>query len=238
MAKRPVFTCIEKSPFVRRDMVEFEYFGGFSQAQKRRCIDSLQGAYGMIYPDVRLLEISSKSELELGVQLSAFNLTLPNSHKGMEHVTVECAFQASKVFQNGGPFIDLMFGTSREAKKNERIRNSGALIGFTCLGTEFPTEPKTLFYNWLYIKALSLHPEYFEGVEQFGGFTDIEFNPQKSINCQAEAAAIFVGLKKKNLVEEALSSISSFEHLVYGIESKEKDMKNEFEQCFLEDFFS
>lgn len=35
--------------------------------------------------------------------------------------SVECAFQSSKVFENGGAYTDLLYKTSREAK-DERLK--------------------------------------------------------------------------------------------------------------------
>lgn len=64
----------------------------------------------------KILEISSKSLTSLGVELSAFNLKIITK-KLQKSFSVECAFQASKVFENGGPFIDLLDKTSIEAKK-------------------------------------------------------------------------------------------------------------------------
>ena len=44
----------------------------------------------------------------------------------------------------------------------------------------------------------------------FDIFTDIEFNPQKSFNCQARSVAIAVTLLKNNLLEKILSDKSIF----------------------------
>ena len=44
----------------------------------------------------------------------------------------------------------------------------------------------------------------------FDGFTDIEFNPKKSINCQAYSAALYVSLRKTNKLEKALQSPNAF----------------------------
>lgn len=46
-------------------------------------------------------------------------------------------------------------------------------------------------------------------------FTDIEFNPNKSKNCQAEACSIYVYLYKSNLLDFALSSKENFLQVVY-----------------------
>jgi hypothetical protein len=37
---------------------------------------------------------------------------------------------------------------------------------------------------------------------KYDSFTDIEFNPNKSINCQARAASMFVGISKAGLMDQ------------------------------------
>ena len=68
--------------------------------------------------------------------------------------TWECAYQGSKVFENGGPYHELYLVSSQEAKTDDRLRNSGALVAFNFCGESFPIEPKTAFYDWLYMTAL------------------------------------------------------------------------------------
>ena len=41
-----------------------------------------------------------------------------------------------------------------------------------------------------------------EEIQNYNAFTDIEFNPEKSINCQARAAAIYVGIAKAGLLDK------------------------------------
>lgn len=57
---------------------EFEFFPGFSDVQKQRSIRSLHESFQRNHANNRILEISSKSEEELGVRLSAFNLMIKN----------------------------------------------------------------------------------------------------------------------------------------------------------------
>ena len=71
---------------------------------------------------------------------------------------------------------------------------------------EWPLIPRTRFYDWLYITALSQNKELSEAVINYNAFTDIEFNPRKSINCQARSAAIYVSLYRAGKLEEYLSS--------------------------------
>lgn len=213
MAIRPVFTASASKPFVTKTEIEFSYFSGFSITQKQKSINSLHANFLTFNPGHKVLEISTKSTSPLGVSLSAFNLNIKTN---LRSFSVENAFQSSKVFENGGPYIDLLDKPSREAKKDERLHSSGKLIAFKYFNHEFPLEPKDFFYNWLYINALHLNQELASEIENYDSFTDIEFNPQKSINCQAKAAAIFVGLKKQNLLPEAIESHKSFLRIVYG----------------------
>lgn len=116
MATRPVFISVLSNPnYVDIDDIEFEWFPGFSVKQKQRSIASLHESFKHKYSSLNILEISSKSENELGVALSAFNLTIET--KNNKSFSVETAFQSSKVFEHGGPYIDLFGRTSREAKR-------------------------------------------------------------------------------------------------------------------------
>ncbi len=122
--------------------------------------------------------------------------------------SVESAFQSSKVFENGGPFKDLLAKTSKEAKKDVRLKESGKLIAFEFSGKRWKLEPKTLFYDWLYINALSteMNRTIADEITNYNAFTDIEFNPQKSINCQARSAALYVSLYKADILRLCLEN--------------------------------
>ena len=203
MAKRPIFTPNSSGfPYVDTIDIEFKWHPGFAKPQLQKSIASLHDAAEKqgITP---VLEISSKSMLQLGVSLSAFKLPL-KTPKGRK-MTVECAYQGSKVFENGGPYHELYLVSSRDAKTDERLRNSGDLIAFNFCGEDFPTEPKTAFYDWLYITALGQQKmDMMKELAAFQGFSDIVFNPNRSINCQARAAALFVSLSKNGLIDEQI----------------------------------
>ncbi|WP_064202779.1 DarT1-associated NADAR antitoxin family protein [Brevibacillus brevis] len=209
MAIRPVFISAQNNPnYFEIVDIEFEWFPGFSIKQKQRSIASLHENFQEKYPALNILEISSKSENELGVALSAFNLTI--NTKNNKSFSVETAFQSSKVFEHGGPYIDLYERNSREAKKDPRLKSSGKLIRFQYFSRTWPLEPKTLFYDWLYINALSLNKELSESILKYNAFSDIEFNPDKSINCQARSAALYISLNEKNLLNHVLESTDNY----------------------------
>ena len=166
-------------------MYSFEWFPGFAVSQKQKSVESLHRAVLQENADARPLEVSTKSRVPAGVRLSAFNLKL-------DHHTLENIFQSAKVFEHGGPYSDLLDVPPKEAKRDERLRNSGDLKAFRYQGEEFPLIPQTVFYDYIYIRAVkeSLTAEEIDAILQYNYFTDIEFNPAKSINTQARTAAL------------------------------------------------
>ena len=208
MAKRKTFVVSLNDIFEEKE-IDFVFYSGFSITQKQKSIESLHNAIKELYYDAEILEISSKSPIELGRKLSAFNLKL-------DGIALENIFQSSKVFEYGGPYEDLLSKTPIEAKKDSRIKDSGRIIGFKYQGINHPTIPKTLFYDWIYCQALYSDKELMSLIINYDFFTDIEFNHEKSLNCQARSAAIFVSLYQKGLLEECLADIVKFEECVYN----------------------
>ena len=183
MAKRPVFFIRHKK--VVQDLFSFEWFPGFSMSQKQKSIESLHHAILKADADARPLEISTKSKDAIGISLSAFNLRL-------NKYTLENVFQSAKVFVNGGPYPDLLNVPPKAAKRDERLHNSGNLKAFRYQNEDFPLIPKTVFYDFIYIAAVknSFTADEIKEISSYNYFTDIEFNPTKSINTQARAAAM------------------------------------------------
>ena len=203
MAYRPVFTADENKG-VQVVSTEFDYFNGFAKIQRQRSVKSLHAAFLRKHPEKRILEISSFSEEPLGIALSAFNLKI-TLDRG-EKVPVENAYQAGKVFALGGPYEDLLFVTPAQSKKDERLKNSGRITGFMFQGKEIPTYPSRLFYTWLYLKALTENETLAQELMQYDAFTDIVYNPDKSVSCQAFAAAMYVFLEKKGEAVKAANN--------------------------------
>ncbi len=198
MAIRPAFLPVvgnENNKLTNRRDIEFQWYPGFSQSQKQKSIKALHTELIKKLKVQRPLEISSKSPLKIGIELSAFNLLFDPKNG----ITVECAYQASKVFKKGGPYKDILNKSSINAKKDQRLKTSGDLLKFQYGEIEWNLEPKTLFYDWLYLTALSKNPKLCDELIKYDAFTDIEFNPSKSINCQANSAAMFITLKNRNL---------------------------------------
>ena len=210
MASRPVFIpAPDGQALVSTQIVDFQWFAGLSVSQKQKSITSLHQAAHALPGIGKVLEVSTKSPERLGAALSAFNLAFDCSMLG-HPLSVECAFQGSKVFEQGGPFTDIYAVTSSEAKRDERLRLSGRLTGFDFANVQWPLEPQTAFYDWLYISALKYRRDLADQLSEYSAFTDIEFSPQKSINCQAYSVALFVSLQKRNCLEQATASRAAF----------------------------
>ena len=204
MAVRPVFV-VSDDPLVRTVDTEFVYHNGLSRAQRMRSAKSLHEAFLRSHPQTRILEVSRFSEGEIGTQLSAFHLRI--TLEGGQQVPVEVAYQAGKVFEEGGPYTDLLTAAPKEAKADPRLRESGRFVGYELEGRPFPSRPVRLFYTWLYMQALRENEELSGLLCGYDAFTDIAFNPKKSLNCQAFACAAYVSLTRSGRLERALGEI-------------------------------
>lgn len=183
MVKRPAFFIHQGK--VVSEMYSFDWFPGFAVSQKQKSIESLHNAILKTDVDGKPLEISTKGKEVIGIKLSAFNLKLNN-------YALENIFQSAKVFENGGPYPDLLDVLPKEAKHDKRLHNSGNLRAFHYQNEYFPLIPKTVFYDFIYIAAVkqSFASDEINAISNYNYFTDIEFNPSKSINTQARAATM------------------------------------------------
>jgi len=208
VAERPIFAPHAQGlELVDEIDLEIKWHAGFAPSQKQKNIEALhEAAANAGYRPV--LEVSTKSADKVGRHLSAFHLRVSNK-KGDE-IPLESAFQGSKVFESGGPYVDLHRAAPVEAKRDLRLRESGKLTGFAFDDLVFPLEPKTAFYDWLFISAIYPHREWLQRLAAYAAFSDIEFNPARSINCQARSCALFFALRKRDLLQDALLTPKSF----------------------------
>lgn len=212
MAYRPIYLPKESFPFVSEHLVEFNWHAGFAVSQKQKSIEGLHSAAVDSLLCSNPLEVSSKSEKLIGVKLSAFNLKAQMNNG--QKISVENIFQSSKVFKSGGPYIDLRFVSPKDAKRDSRLKTSGELIGFMGKDLIWPLEPKTLFYDWIYLNSLHQNTDLVEEVQLYDAFTDIEFNPNKSFNCQARSVALYVALAKCNLLDQIMGDPSAYREVL------------------------
>ncbi|MEC4726802.1 hypothetical protein HWQ46_14705 [Shewanella sp. D64] len=221
MASRPVFRPSDDYPYVTEDLIEFKWHSGFAATQKQKSVEELHTRIIETNLAVNPLEVSSKSSLGIGVSLSAFNLMVKLANG--KDVAVENIFQAAKIFQSGGPYKDLLQVSPLDAKRDIRLKESGSLIGFQGKEGIWPLEPKTLFYDWIYLNALNRNPSLTDAIKKFDSFTDIEFNPSKSFNCQARSLALYVSLSKAGKIESLLNNSKKYQDLfLSGLDNKDK----------------
>lgn len=202
MANRAFFTPKSSPPFYEEKLVSFEFFSGFALSQQQKSIRSMHRSIKDLWGLNKVLEISTRSENAIGVSLSAFNLML--NYEGRMS-SVESVYQASKQFSYGGPFLDIAWKSSIDAKKDERLKVSGPLIHFEFQGTIWPLVGSPNFYDFLYISAL-YQSKYVSELSEYEAFSDIAYSTQvgklkkgKSWNCQARSVAIFKSLSSLHI---------------------------------------
>ena len=212
MATRPLFIPADHpNRFVTTLNLEFHWHAGFSLTQKQKNITGLHTAAASAGYS-RVLEVSTKSQDLVGRRLSAFNLTV--ELEDGNSIPLESAFQGSKVFERGGPFDDLYRAEPSVAKRDPRLHASGRLVEFKFGSQRMANTPPTAFYDWLYINAVLRSGIDMKSILSYDGFTDIEFNPKKSLNCQARACAQLVSMHHRGLLNQNAISALQYLHFV------------------------
>lgn len=225
MTERPIFLPSETRPFVFHKNVSFVWVCGLSRSQKQKRVRAFHAA-AIEEKEMKILEVSSSSEVEIGVQLSAFNLKvslLP------EIATVEGVYQSSRVYRNFGPNPKWLHCTGKEIKKEINSLKKNGIIDknespkfFELNGEKWVIHPTDLFFNWVYMNGLweleQKNPGVFEELLQYDAFTDINFTPATGTNCQAKAVAKYMGMKKSGLnFEELFASPAVFAEKIHKI---------------------
>lgn len=214
-AIRKYFISMDKK--YREEEAVFEYFGGFAKNQKFKSRNSFHDKIRAKYPNARILEVSTKSQDEaLGQKLSAFNLYL-------DGYPIECIFQSSKVFYNKYKnkeiyFKHLLSLEPREARREikefmQECGNQVELRKFSYDNKDYPLNPKSLFYDYIYILALMDNRAMSNELVNYDIFTDIEFNHKKSFNTQARACAIYSYMLKSDKLDYYMQSDDSFRQI-------------------------
>ena len=216
MVSRPIFIPNFNGPSLFQErLIEFNWSSGFEEVQKKKNIKALHGA-AIEKGLTRILEISTKSDDEIGKRLSAFNLKYRIDGKVFP---LESVYQGSKVFKECGPFPEIFEYEPREAKKfiREKSPDGRNIIKYSLQGKAYPLSPPNAFYDWLYIRSLTDYAKWIESNMKFEAFTDIEFNPKKQINCQARAFAGYLSLLKKGFLSKSSSNFDYFSSMFHAI---------------------
>ena len=215
MAKRLVFfpTPPNSLELFREEFVDFEWVPGLAISQGRKSVVNLHNAAKEDLRIESILEISTRSDTTLGLQLSAFNL---EKLIGGKKYSVESIYQSSKVFEFGGPFTDLVRGSSLDAKTDLRLKTSGKLLHHEFEGQIWPLASSPNIYDLIYISAL-LEFKARQEILGFTAFTDIAYSqitlkskPGKSFNCQARSVAIYVSLANRHPENEILTVLKEY----------------------------
>lgn len=211
MAEKMIFISDGINPFYEK-IINYVFVPGFAPIQRKKNVINLNESIKSEFPNLKTLEISTKSDNELGRQLSAFNLKLNGRF-------VESTFQSSKVFADGSQYEFLIDKKPLEAKRFIQNLPKQSIVKFRFEGTDYSINPKSFFYDYIYIKALQNNHELSSKLKDYDVFTDIEFNYKKSINCQARACAIYAYLLKSGKVDEYLNDLNKFKTLYEGCHS-------------------
>jgi hypothetical protein len=226
MASRIVFlpNFISEHELFQEKLVTFDWVPGIAISQAKKSIRNLHEAAGNQIGLTKILEISTRSEEILGISLSAFNLQFEN-----KNFSVESAYQSSKVFEKGGPYLDLLNLNSMEAKTDLRLKNSGLLTGFRFEGEDFPVASAPNFYDYLYIRSLLTFKDR-HLLKTYDGFTDIAFSQtsliyknKRAYNCQARSTAIFCTLISRHLEADILAKLRDL-MVGHSIEASQLDL--------------
>jgi hypothetical protein len=209
MAIRSVYFIKENK--VLKDDIEIKWASGFAFSQKQKNIISLHDAITQKYKvsSDQILEVSTKSPLELGKMLSSINLKF---RFGEKYYFFESVYQSSKVFSDGllgtihhPEWIELESFAAKKASQSLNL----PLVEFKYDSQSFPLEPKTMFFDWLYINCIhQLNIKFL--IDKYHYFTDIEFNPTRMISTQAHALCLYKHLANNNLVEMFLNNPRKF----------------------------
>ncbi len=211
MAKRPIFIPqIKRGPLIEVVMIDIVWHGGFSLSQKQRNIRELHEK-ARIAGIAPVLEISTKSPEEVGRRLSAFSLKIEASG----HLySLESVYQSSKVFSDSGQHISLIEAEPFEAKRRIRELGKGRIVSFRFEGKDYPTEPVNAFYDWLYIRAIAPYESWIRSNLHYAAYSDIEFNPERSVNCQGRAVAEFQALSMRGSTLECVHDFKTFRNIL------------------------
>ncbi len=219
MASRTIYISTCEFPYVQELTIKFTWTNG----RKQQNIRALHDAVHQVNPNLHILEVSAASTCKEGAAVSPAQLML--EHDG-HNLPVGAVYEASKVFENGGPYTDLLQMDFSKLRKDARLQKSGALTGYSYLGVTYLPEPLShTFFDWLYGQALCQNISKSKELLAYNAFSDIEavVDEKKPVNSPARAAAVFVGLSMADK-RSCYANYSDFEaQMVSKPQSTQKD---------------
>ena len=218
MATRTICFPISGYPYCKEQPVTFTWIKG----SKRQNIRAVHDAVHTTDPDVSILEVSSASVQPEGEAVSSLRLLL-HLDSVAQDVPISTVFEATKVFEHGGPFADLLTCEPPKVHKDTRLRTNGELLRYSLEGNEYPVEPyPDSFFEWLYCRALKQFPEKAAQLSRYNAFSDIAAaaDSKKYYGDSSRAAAIYVGLAAAG----KLSCIDSYESFIAEVYTEPKPL--------------
>ena len=212
MATRTICFPISGYPYCKEQPVTFTWIKG----SKRQNIRAVHEAVHTTDPDVSILEVSSASVQPEGEAVSSLRLLL-HLDSVAQDVPISTVFEATKVFEHGGPFADLLTCEPPKVHKDTRLRTSGELLHYSLEGSEYPAKPYSdSFFEWIYCRALKQFPEKAEQMSRYNAFSDIAAaaDSKKYYGDSSRAAAIYMGLAAAGKLS-CIDSYASFIAEVY-----------------------
>lgn len=208
MARANRLAFISKDNTLLSINYNFEWFSGLSISQLRKSINSFHNEIKRS-GFKEILEVSRKSENELGTKLSAFNLMI--NIKGITS-SVESFYHSSKVFGEI-QFYECMNLEAKDSKKyiQDKVENlSLKLSGFNFMGMKFDLNTRSMCYDYIYIMGLKQNEDVAKEILKYECFTDIVYNPKKLVACQARTCALYKYLRLNNMVDKFLTNPHNF----------------------------
>ena len=144
--------------------------------------------------NMRILEISSRSDEPLGRALSAMNLRAAGSD-GNRRLPVESVYQAAKCYGHDGPDEQPIPNGFDAKRRDKERRNAGSLRGFQHEGTFWPAASGSAFYDREWIKAATAAGATRE-LARYDAYSDQFHRPGAAVACQARSAAMLAGLDR------------------------------------------
>lgn len=219
MQQKPVFVSEERFPYFYTVLVPFETVKASSEVKNtvKSKVNSLHERFSRIYPDKKVLEISSASDEEVGKMLRSEILNKKVSSLDIS-APVENVFRGSCVFAGGGPYPEIFEMSPQAAKSDKRLKENGALTHYYYEEKEYPKRPRVAFYYWIYVNALLENQELAERVIRYDAFSDVSCNPGKKPFGAARGAAVFTALSRLGLLDQVVD-FESFRRLM-SVESQ------------------
>lgn len=218
MAKRFVYLPVASYPYVKSVWGSFKWESGMALSQRKKSSVNLHNAIKNSGFASNILECSRAGDVELGYQLSAFNLPYYED----ETIMVENIYQGSQVLKHKTTgeikwLNDLYSVSAMEAKICPFIDHKDyEIIEFRLMDKDrvFEANPHFAFYNYIYMKSLHefLTDITKEQLLSYDGFTDtmLRWYDGKVTPCQAHAVAMYVGMVKAGVIEDYMHDEKKF----------------------------